>query len=656
LYLYNWVNGGASSVTDVPAGIINLNTWYTMTVKAHGSSFDGYIDYTLRINNAPSSSHPTGGVALFGESGTNAYFNDIRVRKYASVEPVASVGTEQSPGQWTGGSDSDWNNPGNWSAGVVPDNCSNITISSGPSPHITATSAAKCNDLTVLSELTIDAGGALTVNNNLTNSGTLTINSSGTASSGSLIVNGLSTGVITYNRQLNTYSIEPPYTNFDWHYFSSPVGSNTAPNPEKITAVYSYDEPTDTWPLASLTSLTSGKGYNLDQTSSSDGLISFTGTVINAAGPISATSPYSDCSFAGGVYSSRTFAPGRDNSTLYGGGGWNLLGNPFTSAMNATAFISGNAGSFDPNYQAVYIYNGNIGTNGTYYYIGTDMPGWENASGTFGSNNVQVGQGFFVLAHCNTSSFAFTSGMQLHDVAVVMTKSANTEVDPWPGLQLKVKYGDKENSTFVIYDETMTVGLDPGYDVGQLSASPELEVYTALVEQDNNVNFARQALPLTDYDKNIIPVGIDSENGGEVTFSAFTVPLENYKFWLEDRVTGIFTNLNASTYSVSLPANTFGTGRFFILASSNSPTAIRPPQSEDTGIYVWMSHEKVIIKGEVSDRAICEIYNLQGQKILETHLSDGELNTFTLPPGIHGVYLVRVVDGLRVTTRKVAIF
>ena len=63
----------------------------------------------------------------------------------------------------------------------------------------------------------------------------------------------------------------------------------------------------------------------------------------------------------------------------------------------------------------------------------------------------------------------------------------------------------------------------------------------------------------------------------------------------------------------------------------------------------------MIIKGEVSDRAICEVYDLRGKKILETKLTDGELNTVTLPSGSHGVYLVRVVDGVKVTTRKVAL-
>jgi hypothetical protein len=296
----------------------------------------------------------------------------------------------------------------------------------------------------------------------------------------------------------------------------------------------------------------------------------------------------------------------------------------------------------------MYIYNGT-----DYYYIAAATPGYPGL-GTFSGTDIQAGQGFFVLAHHNNVLFDFTSGMRKHNTGAVMTKSARID-ESWPGLQLKIIYGDKENSTLIVYNESMTAGLDPGYDVGLLSSGSDVEIYTPLVEKDNSVNFARQALPLTDYEKNIIPVGIDFEKGGEVTFSAYTVPIESKKFWLEDRVTGIFTDLNNNTYIVTLPAKTYGTGRFFIIASTNTPTGIEKPKADDTGIRVWTSNEKVIIKGEVSDRAICTIFDMQGKKIVETQLNDGELNTVTLPSGSRGVYLVRVVDGVKVTTRKIAL-
>ena len=45
------------------------------------------------------------------------------------------------------------------------------------------------------------------------------------------------------------------------------------------------------------------------------------------------------------------------------------MGNPFTSAMNAATFIAANAGSFDPYYQALYVYDG---LSGVYKYAAAE--------------------------------------------------------------------------------------------------------------------------------------------------------------------------------------------------------------------------------------------------------------------------------------------
>jgi len=225
--------------------------------------------------------------------------------------------------------------------------------------------------------------------------------------------------------------------------------------------------------------------------------------------------------------------------------------------------------------------------------------------------------------------------------------------DPWPGLQLKVAYGNKSGVTTIVYNSQMTSGLDPGYDLGQLSTGPEVEIYTAMVEMDNGVNLTRQALP-TDGVGLVIPVGIDTEKGGEVTFSALTVPLGDNKFWLEDRTTGIFTDLTQKSYTMTLPPSTYGTGRFFIIASANTPTDINSPGMDDnSGLRIWPYDGKVIIKGEVSEKALCEIYDLPGRKIHETRLTDRELNTVTMPAGTKGIFIIRVVDGPVIKVRKV---
>jgi hypothetical protein len=269
------------------------------------------------------------------------------------------------------------------------------------------------------------------------------------------------------------------------------------------------------------------------------------------------------------------------------------------------------------------------------------------------------------LSQVNGRAFNFDKAMQVHNTTVPMTKSAqidgaantDNEKKSWSGLQLKVKYGAKESQTTIVYNENMTKGLDPGYDVGEYSAGSDVEIYTTLVSKSNNVNFARQALPVDDCNKIVVPVGINSEKGGEVTFSAYTVPLRNYKFYLEDRKMGIFTNLNINTYTAILPEKTYGTGRFFLYTSVNTP----PEARRNSGRYsnlnldVRTTSDQVIIEGEVSSKAVAEIFDLQGRKIFKTTLSEGTYNSFTLPSGIKGIFIVKVTDGKNFVTERIVI-
>ena len=645
---------GAGNYYVEPMGQAADNEWHTFRVFRQSPGTAGFqIDDnpTETVSeNVPTIDIPPY-IDLYG------YDNDVivdwfRICKWAGSDPVTVVGPGLLNGQnlstWTGNVSTDWNNAGNWSPSA-PGSNDYITI-----PDVTRDPVSA--DLTIgsSSSLNIEPGGALTVSN-LVNNGTLTIQSSGLTTSGSLIVNGTATGNVTYNRQMRTESNDG-----DYHYFSSPMASNTSTNTGKITYVYQYNEVMDTWPTLPITSLQSGIGYNLDQTPESDGLISFTGPLVTTD-PIliDATSPYRDV-ITGSLqdYSGREYVQGDGHSgttprslTNYGGGGWNMLGNPYASALSVTGptgFITANSTQFDPNYVAVYLYDGASPGHARYYYIGNST-GWGDP---ISQTHVQVGQGFFVLAMNDYSTFTFNKGMQEHSTDATFLKSTGSK-DRWPGLQLKVRSGEKENMTTVVFNEEMTVGLDPGYDIGLMSYGPGAGIYTALVE-DNGINFTRQALPVNGSVKNIIPVGIDFEKGGEVTFSADIEPLRNYKFWLEDRTTGIVTDLGAKTYTVTLPAQTYGTGRFFVYVAAGRSIRPRTVNTNLLDIRIWSTQERRInIQGAVSERATCEVYDTFGKKIFETRLTDGDYNSFNMPSVGKGVYLVKVTDGDKISTQKV---
>jgi hypothetical protein len=541
-------------------------------------------------------------------------------------------------------------------------NNSNTVVLNGAAQTISGSSVTIFNNLTLggTGAKTIASGTAVTVASSLVTDDMLTIQSSSLTLGGSLIVNGTTTGTLTYNRKLLT---EAEYG--DYQYISSPVSSNTATNVGKITDVYSWDEITGTWPYSTITALASGRGYNIDQTTASDGFISFTGSVaISASIPV--TSPYADViTGVEGNYNSRTFIGTGGHSgvtrslTNYGGGGWNLLGNPYTSAILAAAFINENYNSnpalsnFDPNYVALYLYDPTIGSNGIYRYI-SNSTGWWGTE--LSQTHIQTGQGFFVLAMNDFSTFNFTRSMQEHATAAALYKSTKSE-GRWSGLQLKVKYGDFENYTIIVYHSGMTVGVDPGYDIGQLSTYPVVDIYSML-PRDNGVRFMQQALPIDGCDTIIVPVGVDFTSGGDVTFSALIEPLGGYKFILEDRTAGVLTDLSVENYTVTIPAGTNGPGRFYLRTKNITTTDVPPdPSSPDQAdLQIWASDYVVSIKGEVSTNAIATVFDMQAKIVYKNKLNEGSYNTFTVTNATKGIYIVLVVDGKKVFAKKVILF
>lgn len=520
------------------------------------------------------------------------------------------------PTTWTGAGNSLWDNPANWTNGV-PDRYSDVTIPVvSVSPVVETGVEAECRNLT------IEPGALLTVNSAVTEGG-------------SLIVFGTSSGNITYNVQLPEDDL--------YHYVSPPVSTATLPS---TTDFWLWDEPAGDWGNP-VTESVSGRGY----TTRGRVTLSFHGGIVTGSVSVPATSPYSDCDFPFGAvtdYSLRSFATDRDNNLNYGGGGFNLLGNPFTSALDVMMFIDQNEASFDQNYKAVYIYDGN-----GYFFAGTELTGWEHTSESYYLSDIQAGQGFFVAARCNTSLFTFSPAMQRHNTVVPLLKSSGASA-AWPGVELTARSPSLESAALVVYGEKMTRGLDPGYDVGQMDSGNGLSLYTIMSSEDNGVNFARQALPLSLAGELKVAVGVDFPGGGEVTFSAKSVPAGNLRYWLEDRVTGSFTDLSAKSYTVTLPADTYGSGRFYIIASANTPTSINQPVEPRDNLRIWASGRRVILSGAVSEGSLCEVFDISGRKFLQQYLTDGGMNFVDLPAGVNGVIVVRVTDGV-VVTRKVVV-
>ncbi|MGI9594115.1 MAG: hypothetical protein ACR2MH_05910, partial [Patiriisocius sp.] len=108
---------------------------------------------------------------------------------------------------WDGSTDTSWGTAANWSTNEVPNFTSVITVGDGLTNYPIISTDVSITSITLSSgaSLLLDHTSSLTVSGNLTNNGTVTLNSTANDFS-SLIVEGSATGDITYNRFVNSYN------------------------------------------------------------------------------------------------------------------------------------------------------------------------------------------------------------------------------------------------------------------------------------------------------------------------------------------------------------------------------------------------------------------------------------------------------------------
>ncbi len=482
-----------------------------------------------------------------------------------------------------------WNWPSNWTPSGVPEPNNDVVLPVlGPTnqPIIYPTDEMYCGSLS------------------FSGASTLTIQSDGSGTGSLVVANGVSgSTTVTAQRYL-------PSTL--WHMLSSPVTGQTfatflaanasISNNGTNDGLIQYVESSDTWDYnISANSLTPGVGF---------------GARIDASGVVTFSGSLSIGNSSTGVATS--------------GNGWNLVGNPFPSAMlvtqEAIGFLKENESVFAPSFEAIYMWDG-----GADEYTAVNM----------GSGNVNVasGQGFFVKA-ASGGSVNFNQSMQVHDTGEAL-KSA--DIGP-SGLTLKVKSGEIYSSTEVNFNEDMTLGLDRFYDAGILKSGKGFDLYTRLVE-DNGVDFDIQWLPGKANDSYEIPIGLDATNGGEVVFSAqsFDLPF-GYEVVLEDRLAGNFSDIsNGEIYVADVESGNNGTGRFYLHVGAALQTSV-DEDLNNTGISVYTIDRNLYIKGKVSRDAQIMVYAIDGRLMNQFDVSSESLNRVSISNFTPGVYFVKVMD------------
>ena len=510
------------------------------------------------------------------------------------------------------------------------------------SSDTTISSAKSFTDLTVDPgvTLTISKSGSLTTSGNFTNNGTVTLNSDADEFS-SIIVEGTSSGNITYNRYVNTVG------SGEWDLVASPVGSlsissfvstNSSPLANNGSGTYAlgyYDNSDDSWTNYT-TSTTGGagnfplgKGYQMASTSGAT--LAFTGTVATSAQTQSVI----------------------NNDGNGSGTRWNLVANPFPSYINlndnndaTNNFLTVNSSKIDSDYLAVYGYDAD-GTGYSIYNHAGDSPG----------DYIAPGQAFFIAAASSSSdNISFTTAMRTTsggDDFATQRLAQST----WSRFYLRLYEDDNFISeTKFYFDQGLSLGLDPGYDAGALNQSDNM--MSRLTEEDQGIGMAMNAMGLSALDEEtVIPLVLNRDAGVEfsISFEDSTIP-EDVGVYLEDTLLETLTDLRSEDFTLTPESDLSDMGRFY-LRIGNTSLGGNDLDESYISIYKAASDDFVTIEGLSNvEKANVQLFNIIGQEVLNTTLNSNQSTQRVSTSGLTtGVYVIRLQADSSVIAKKIII-
>ena len=481
-----------------------------------------------------------------------------------------------------------------------------------------------CDDLTLnpLGNLTIESSKALTANGDFLIKSPLN-----DGATGSLIDNG----TFTVN---GTNTVQRYFTGTKWHYLCFPVAS-VPRNTFTAQNFYYYDETTHDWwssdDIYGTMGWTNPTSANLSDEMRGY-IYYYYSTMLEYTGNLNTGTKQIDLSY--------TDTPADDVFD-----GWNLIGNPYPSAIDWHL-----VNKTDITDNCVYYYLDDDGTapfysNYKYYIDGSSGSPYPGIALNRGSRYIPAMQGFFVKRNQMVVSqfLQFDNSVRVHSSQDFYK---NDEVHP-DLLRLQVKRSDYIDETIIRFIPEATQKYDPEFDALKkfLYGSNFAQLYS-IINQGNDKDLSVNTL--ADYHGTIVKLGFKTDNSGEHTISATEINFdEDIDIFLKDYQIGAKINLTET------PEYTFssGVGNFpnrFKLFFFNKNEDI---ESSD------LSNEKIISSiNEISfvtdGKAEIFIYSIDGK--LVKHFFD---NTTFVKVNINtsGVYIAKMITGNKLYTQKIII-
>ena len=452
--------------------------------------------------------------------------------------------------------------------------------------------------------LTVNNGATVTVDEDIKNNGTIIVESGGSVVQ--VTSDGMNSGTdYTVKRETSSQSSAHVFT-----YWSSPITSATfAAVATSAHLLYSFDAGSQSYILGSpATAMNPGIGYSLEGPSygtyPGPQLATFTGAPFNNG----------DIPVALGFTSDGN----ADND-------WNLVGNPYPSAIDADTFLDDNVANIGG---TIYFWTHNTPEDGTEanteddyaMYNSVGGVGAGSAAATGGSvpdGNIASAQGFFVQAL--SSSLNFTNSMRIAGNNTSFFRSSSTKKqkeETVDRIWLNINNEKSFSQILIGFLEDATDNEDNKYDGIRFSGKSSLNLYSIL----NDKHFGIQGKsPLKESE--IIPLGFSSDTFGDFTISIDKVEgkIENTTVYIVDKNLDIAHDLKYSDYVFS----TFEDGEFndrfsLVLIAEGGSLNVDDNSELVNNIQIQNQENRLVLK-TLNNNVITNvaIYNLLGEEIFK---------------------------------------
>ncbi|ARN77024.1 hypothetical protein BST97_02860 [Nonlabens spongiae] len=376
---------------------------------------------------------------------------------------------------------------------------------------------------------------------------------------------------------------------------------------------------------------TAATAWNAVADPSTTSFANSTGYLIRVANNWSSTtpSPYQ------GVF---TGVPNNGSYTILGSAGYNLLGNPYPSPIDAVQFIDANVAR---GIGALYYWTHEAAQDGSYTaqsnYASFSKAGGVAAAagGTAPVRVIQTGQGFFADI-ASAGYIDFNNSLRRIQGDNSLFKSNTSPVPPNDKHRIWLNLTNSTssfNQIMIAYMDNATNDFDLGIDAKVLTNSPSY--LSSLTNNEELVIQGRAAFNINDEVE--LSITVDTADTYEISAAQFDGIFLSQQFYLWDKQLKVIHDIKNSSYTFQMSPGTYNS-RFAIIYQ-NTTLGINTTEMDPTTVFVNTLNEIVVQNRNISLDKV-EVFDIAGKLLYAKSAINDHTHKVTIDLS-SAVYLVR---------------